>query len=80
MEMNGCRAGLALSRAGLCVSVTRGGLSPGGGSGMGRDDAELFQGLNSDLLEAFLFLSQVRSHQATTSTLQASWPWDWVPG
>lgn len=47
---------------------------------MGRDDAELFQGLDSDLLEAFLFLSQVHSHQATTSTLQASWPWDRVPG
>lgn len=80
MEMNSCRAGPALSRAGACGSVTRGGLSPGSGSGMGQEDAELFQGLDSYLLEAFLSLFQVHSHQATTSTLQASWRWDWVPG
>ena len=47
---------------------------------MGQEDAELFQDLDSDLLEAFLSLSQVRSHQAATSTLQALWQWDWVPG
>lgn len=62
------------------VYETRGGLSPGGGSGTGPEDAELFQGLDSYLLEAFLSLFQVHSHQATTSTLQASWHWDWVPG